>query len=281
MANIRNNYVHMINADLWRLQLQDAGMKLSSAPMQSTMSGAVNTDHSEVHWETGMPGIDGDLPPLVYGHLQDIWAIYNPVYNALRNRFRAEDKALRARKRSRRPALPPQITPNWVPRTGPTLTAEQKRMTAMTASVTHWQRVTLNRKHHFRTEQSQEKNKNNDSAFKIWYDDAVVPGRRTAAFGWIQSIFEHSLGPGGETMTFIHADWADVMEEMGSTGLTQVRWDPQSNFNLTSSVTTVSDLVPYNIAMLHQRITDLHNDRCDVYAVIDPQFRLGKWVPTK
>ena len=96
-----------------------------------------------------------------------------------------------------------------------------------------------------------------------------LAGEDTAAYGWIALIFQHQAWPGAPVGAFVRADWADVMDEDSCTGLVQIKWDPQSNFNENCSVTSVQELVPYNLAFLPADIEDQEVDRGTLYSVID------------
>ena len=96
------------------------------------------------------------------------------------------------------------------------------------------------------------------------------------SYGWIKSIFTHEMYPGGPTLDFLHADWADLLDDKSCTGLEQIEWNANSNFNLNSSIAAATDLIPYNLAFLPQNIADDANG-CNTYAVIDNHKKYGLW----
>jgi hypothetical protein len=74
---------------------------------------------------------------------------------------------------------------------------------------------------------------------------------------------------------FVKAQWLDVLPELGTTGLTLVQNNPMSNFNTNCCFTVLEQIVPYNIALLPQDLTDTDSE---VFAVIDPEGRLGSYL---
>jgi hypothetical protein len=108
-----------------------------------------------------------------------------------------------------------------------------------------------------------------------WYKE---PGcaELTSAYAWIRDMFVHEMFPGGPVLHFIHGDWPDVLPDLSSTGLTQVRRNPESSFNKYCSLTSLEGIVPYNLAFLPQNLADRG---CDTFAVIDRVLRLGKRLP--
>ena len=200
MANIHNNYVMMIDSDMWRLQMTAAGVDITTKPNASSLGGAMSgiVDYSELVLDLGMK--EGKslvrLPDLVYEHVQDVWAIKNKDYAALRERARTE-----ARKRSRRGGRSlVQIPPDWTPRSG-SLSQEEKLFTQMTPMVKLYKKFIINKKWNFRTRASQEKNLNDDSCIKEWYKEE--DGSTAAAYGWIKMVFVHEMYPGTVTRYII------------------------------------------------------------------------------
>jgi hypothetical protein len=193
-----------------------------------------------------------------------------------RDRCRAEDRSSKRKRGKPRP--PPstiQIPFEWTPRRGEPLTDEEQEYTKMTADVMHFRKVTLNFKYPFRTRKSQEKNANDDSCVKVWYDEP--DGTRTPSFGWIDSIFVHEVRPGRTKCYFIKVEWATLLTEKSCTGMQQIEQDEESNFNKCASVSSIADVVPYNLAFFPQNIKSQEAHRCTTYAVLDPHERLGMW----
>jgi hypothetical protein len=292
MANILNNYSMVVNGDTWRQQMTNDGFALTSTPTRSSASSRrKKVDFADVSVEVNMPRKGFfDLDDRSFDHLRDVWAIMSPEYSNLRLRYRAEARSGghaapaqnggRQRKKARlsRAAVEKlQIPFGWTPRTGPQLSSKEILMTKTDCTVRRYKKATINNKFEFRTMKSQETNANDDSAVKVWYDEP--DGTRTAAYGWIKSIFTHSLYAGGPATEFLQADWADTLEDPSKTGHVQIEWNSESNFNLCCSIVTIADIVPYNLAFLPVDIKDQDLQQCVQYVVLDPELRLGKHLP--
>jgi hypothetical protein len=87
-------------------------------------------------------------------------------------------------------------------------------------------------------------------------------------------MFVHEMYPGGRKLHIIRGDWADVLEEKSTTGLVQIRSNPDSNFNKNCCLTSLEAIVPYNVAFLPQ---DLQDPGCQEFAVIDRYRKMGDY----
>ena len=61
-------------------------------------------------------------------------------------------------------------------------------------------------------------------------------------------MYCHQMYPGGPELIFVDGDWPDVLPDKSNVGLTVVRKNPNSHFNLNSRFAALVDCVPYNIA---------------------------------
>ena len=133
-------------------------------------------------------------------------------------------------------------------------------------------KICINTKFEFRTTKSETENKTSNDVIKSWYNDSGDQQNRAAAYGWIKAIFEHKMYPGGPKMLLYDCEWAEVLKDVSSTGLTVVRRGGVNNFNMNCRFEKVANCMPYNLALLPMNLTD---PGCDEFAVIDPSRKLG------
>jgi len=118
-------------------------------------------------------------------------------------------------------------------------------MLEMTPSYAPFNKATINGERNvFRTMEAERTNKTDNSGIKCWYGELEENGETMPSYGRIQEMFIHEMYPGGPLRHFIKADWADIMDETTSTGLVQVRLNPNSFFNQNSCFTTLEGIVP-------------------------------------
>ena len=271
MQSIANHYEMLLNGDRERCETAAAGNNTYAySAFRRTVAAA-----RVVNWEVNSNSIkvnDHELPDFLSGEVfeqvQDVWArLHLDSYDRMRERYRRELFRGGMRKAV---ADSQQIRPSWRPLHGRALTPHQKDWTTMNAQIHSFQSVTLQGKYMFRTMQSERKNKSDNSIIKEWYHDEHQ--QQVAAYGRIEQMFIHQAFEGGPKLHFIKARWLDSMINVGPTGLSVVKENPEINFNQNSSVCLLRDIVGYNIALLPVDITDRD---CDTFSVIDPQGRLG------
>ena len=277
MTNIYNNYCMLLNGDCWRQEMEDDGMNLTSCPMTSTYHGAKEIDYKEIDVKFKMK-VKGNHS--VHGkyehHLQDLYAGMFPEYHALRERFRVS--YLRSHPRISVDALSrTQIPRGWVPEHGPSLCEREIDWTNMEFKSESYHKVVINSKYQFRTEASQINNNNDDSCVKAWKKD--THGRLIATYGWIHHIFKHKPIRDGPTYGFFVVEWGKVTRGKTDTGLTQVDLDLNSRRPLWNPIILVTDIVPYNIALLPSQIEQLWLNQGSRYVVIDHEVKLGSHIP--
>ena len=277
MACIRNNYSMLISGDRWRLEQEASGVRYSDRARQSSLAGAQQVDFDDMEFQVRMLRGRYDLDDRTFDHLQDAWAIEDATYMALRLRYRNELKRSARNRPARNAADKVQIPEGWKPRNGTALTDVEERWTYMSRNVKGFNKAVLGKKFEFRTQESEKFNRNNNSCIKVWYNDSGENGAVIAAYGWIDAMFTHEAYDGGATKHFVKADWAETLPELSSTGLTQIKWNAESLFNLNSCLTPLTAIVPYNLVFLPQDITDPHV--ADTYAVLDPQRKRGGQIP--
>ena len=266
MQSIVNHYLMVLRGDQADYEAQLAGKE--TTPYPSTLAGANKVDYSNVTFKINKKTHPDELSPRLFGQLQDQWAIRSQVYRQLRQRFRDEQRLLHKKPRLLTDVM--QLGPDFDPRRAPSLTDEEKQWLSMTPAIKTFTKVVVNGRYHFRTMESEEFNLTDNSVVKEWSYDEHNDEVRT--YGRIEQMFIHEAYPGGEVVHFVKARWLTLLDEVGPTGLPQVKEDPEHNFNKNSCMTPLRSLAPYNIALLP---TDLEDTDCATFSVIDPEGRLG------
>lgn len=270
MQSVINHYTKAINGDRWRCEL-DAPAE--TAAYKSTVAGATLVDYDISDIAVRGKQSTATLETSLYAQVQDMWCVRSKVYDKLRDRYRAELR--RAGGFRAAAVLEAQIPVGWRPRRGRTMTEEEEKWLQMTPVVSKFKKAVIKGKYEFRTMQSERFLKTSNCVVKEWYQE--LEDGLSKGFGMIEDMFIHQAYPGGPQVHFVKAEWLDTLQELSCTGLTQVQRNPNNNFNLNSCLTSLDLIVPYNIALLPQSLDD---PDCNVFAVIDPEARLGTYGPS-
>ena len=276
MQSLVNHYAMLVMGDKWRCTPDEEGeegeVAFATAPYASSIAAASDVDFTAEHHDVAVGGIlmDAVLDPGLYEHVQDQWALkFKDPYDKMRDRYRRE------RKRAGLPGWDgskpnaAQLPTNWSP-PNPELTPDERKWLNMTPKVQRFTKVKLNDKYEFRTMRSELTNKTSNSVIKeVYYEH---DGASTYAYGRIEDMFIHQAYPDGPKLQLAKVQWMTELPAVSSTGLRQVRYDPMSNFNKNCQVVDLKNIARYNIALLPQ---DLQDPACAVFAVIDPEGRLG------
>ncbi len=235
--------------------MEDDGINLTSCPMASTYHGAKEIDYKEadVKFKMKVKGNHSVHGKYVH-HLQDLYASMFPEYHTLRERFRTSYR-LSNPEVSAGALSKKQIPRGWVPDRGPSLCEREINWVNMEFKAESYHKVVINSKYQFRTEASQINNNNDDSCVKAWKRD--THGRLVPTYGWIHHIFKHQPIRDGPTYGFFAVEWGKLTRGKTDTGLAQVDLDLNSRRPLRNPVILVTDIVPYNIALLPSRIEQL------------------------
>ena len=249
---------------------------MAARHFQSSLTGVFSSGRlfrrfDGVEYKMDMPRGATDLEEKVFDHLRDIYAARFPEYHQLRERYRNELR------RSHQPNWAvSQLPEDWVPRYGEALTEQEQRWLTMAREAQSFSRLDFSDgKFEFRTQVSEERNRTNNSCIKVWYDDAEANADMTAAYGWIDSMFTHQAYHEGPSLDLVEADWADVLDELSVTGLAQVKWNAESDFNQNCCLAVADTIVPYNLVFLPQSIQPEDYNVADTYAVLDPYRKLA------
>ena len=273
MQSIVNHYSLLVSGDRWRCEA-DQSTPAPTAVYSNSLAGVKQVDYDVSDIEICGKQTQQCLDPLLYAQIQDMWCVRFKVYDKLRDRYRTEHRRRAGRARGGfRDSQTVQISSGWSPRGGRPLTTTEEQWLQMTPTITTFSKAMIKGKYQFRTMKSERFNKTSNSIVKEWYSE--VEGGVTKGYGMIKDMFLHQAYPGGPVLHFVKAEWLDVLPELSCTGLTQVQRNANNNFNINSCFTVLEQIVPYNIALLPQKLND---PECTVFAVIDPEARLGSYI---